>query len=97
MTNDNETSQTIKHFATIQRDDDTQIRVALNVYKEHGYIDVRQWWKKSEESTNEFKPSARGFTIPVTYELNVIEELIEALGEAKSYLEEHSDKEEVNA
>ena len=82
-------------FGTIQKDDNTLIMVSLNDYKGYKYIDCRQWWKPKDKE--DFLPTKSGFTIPIKDTLDYLEELIEALEKAKSYLEKQDNKEPENA
>lgn len=73
-------------FGTVQKDDNLLIMVSLNNYKGYEYLDLRQWWRPKDEQ--DYKPTKSGFTLPVKDTLDYIEELIEALEKAKTYLDE---------
>jgi len=73
-------------FGTIQKSDDQLIMISLNKWKEYEYLDLRQWWKPKDKE--DFMPTKAGFTVPIKDDLDCLEELIEALGKARDYLEE---------
>ena len=100
MTTEHETSELIvtqePHvFGTVPKTDNTLIMIVLNNYKGYEFLDIRQWWKPKDKE--DFLPTKSGFTVPIKDTLDYLEELIEALEKAKSYLEKQDNKELANA
>ena len=52
----------------LEKNPTTQIRVAVKQFKGKTYVDIRQWWRKEEETNddNAWKFSKKGVTIPLT-------------------------------
>lgn len=94
MGNENEkTSETVKEFEPIQKSDTNQIRIAIKSYEGHEYVDVREYFKEKESGN--WLPTKKGFTIPTSYTLDHLEDVIATLEEACNHLEQEA-KEEIN-
>jgi uncharacterized lipoprotein YmbA len=79
-----ESSESRNIVGTIQKTDFNQIRVSVDSYKGHEFVSVREWYLPREASAgNEYKPSQKGFTLPLDTIDETIEALVEALEEAK--------------
>ena len=70
---------------TVQKSDFNQIRVSVDSYKGHEYVSVREWYLPREATaTDDYKPSQKGFTLPLDTLEDTLEGLIEALEEVKN-------------
>jgi hypothetical protein len=84
MTDNN--SQTLKEFDPIQKKDDTQLRITIKSYKEHEYIDIREYWKPP--NNDQYLPTKKGVTLPTDDTFDLAEVLHAQLGEAIAFLAE---------
>lgn len=94
---DNDNSQTIKELKPIQKDQNSQIRLALKRYKESTYIDIRTYFLEQEKG--KWLPTKKGITIPIDDTFDYLEELTAGLGELYQFLvrqEESKEDKKVN-
>ena len=70
---------------TVQKSDFNQIRVSVDSYKGHEYVSVREWYLPREATAaDDYKPSQKGFTLPLDTIEDTLEGLIEALEEVRN-------------
>ena len=50
-------------YEEIAKREGTVVRVSLDVFKNHTFISVREWWKPDDEEN--YRPTQKGVTIPV--------------------------------
>jgi len=81
---DADTSQTIKELPPIQKDDNSQIRLAIKTYKDSQYIDIRTYFL--EQDSNKWLPTKKGITIPVNDTYDMLEDLTAGLKELYQFL-----------
>ena len=80
-----ETSDSRNIVGTVQKSDFNQIRVSVDSYKGHEFVSVREWYLPREATAaDDYKPSQKGFTLPVDTIEETIDALIEALEEARN-------------
>ena len=80
-----ESSESRNIVGTVQKSDFNQIRVSVDSYKGHEFVSVREWYLPREATAaDDYKPSQKGFTLPLDTIEETIEGLIEALEEAKN-------------
>jgi hypothetical protein len=77
-------SQTIKELDPIQKKEDTQLRLAIKSYKDHQYIDIREYWKPPDN--DQYLPTKKGITIPVDDTFDMLEDLTAGLEELYQFL-----------
>ena len=61
----------------IQKRENEIIRISINKYQGHEYIDIRQFYR--EESSGEYKPTKKG----CTFHPELLDEVIDALKKLK--------------
>ena len=80
-----ETSDSRNIVGTVQKSDFNQIRVSVDSYKGHEFVSVREWYLPREATAaDDYKPSQKGFTLPLDTIEETLEGLIEALEEVKN-------------
>lgn len=79
------TSQTIKELPPIQKDDNSQIRLAIKTYKGSTYIDIRTYFLEKEQGKG-WLPTQKGITIPVDDTFDMLEDLTAGLEELYQFL-----------
>ena len=89
MTSNNE-SQTIKELPPIQKDDNSQIRLAVKEYKGSQYVDIRTYFLAEH---NAWLPTKKGITIPVNNTFDYLEDLTAGLEELYQFLVRQEEKE----
>ena len=80
-----ESSGSSNVVGTVQKSAFNQIRVSVDSYKGHEYVSVREWYLPREATAaDDYKPSQKGFTLPLDTLEDTLEGLIEALEEVKN-------------
>ena len=70
---------------TVQKSDFLQIRVSVDSFKGYEFVSVREWYLPREATAaDDYRPSQKGFTLPVDTLDESIEALIEALESARN-------------
>lgn len=88
----NNESQTIKELPPIQKDQNSQIRLAIKQYRDSQYIDIRTYFL--EQDSNKWLPTKKGVTIPVNDTFDYLEDLTAGLEELYQFLARQEDKSE---
>jgi len=73
-----------QYVATIRKADLLEIRISFSSFKDREFVDVREWYLSRE--TGEWKPSQKGFTLPI--EVETIEDVRDGLTAVIALLEE---------
>ena len=81
---DNE-SKSIKELPPIQKDDVSQIRLAIKQYKDSQYIDIRTYFLETKEGKG-WLPTQKGITIPINDTFAMLEDLTAGLEELYQFL-----------
>ena len=89
---DNNSSESIKELLPIQKDDVSQIRLAIKTYKDSQYIDIRTYFLETEQGKG-WLPTKKGITIPVNDTYDQLEDLIAGLEELYQFLVRQSESE----
>jgi len=89
---ENSNSEVIQHFATISKNTHEEYRVELKSFRNRQYIDIRLWYEDENTDPPIYKPSRQGITIPIQSDFHIIDELLEALTQAKEWIEQNTDK-----
>jgi hypothetical protein len=74
---------------TIQKNDRIQIRLSIDCYKGHEFVSLREFYLSDKEG--EWKPSSKGFTLPVETIGEIASDLIEGLQRVVSILNGDAD------
>jgi transcriptional regulator len=74
---------------TIQKNDAIQVRVSIDCFKGHDFVSIREFYY--DDKTSEWKPSNKGFTLPIDTIDETAGDLIEGLQRVVSILSGEDD------
>ena len=71
-------------MATIRKSSTDELRIEIRDYKDKKYLDIRSWFRESEES-DKWIPTKKGVTVPI----ELLEQFVDAVENVThSYLDE---------